>query len=403
MKRALEGIRVVECAIFHAGPGASAIMGDLGAEVIKIEEPDTGDPIRALDRIGKIPFAMEGGRNIFCEGANRNKKSVTVNLRTDKGHEILQRLVKKADVFLTNFRRPAIESLNITYPVLREINPKLIYVSVSAFGAKGPDRDHGGFDYQGQARSGLMYSMGEEGMPPVASQFGLADQATAFNASHQILAALLARERFGIGQEIKISILGSTMNILYFNILTLLMGGITVPRHKHSTEHPMRNYYKCGDGKWMMMTLTPTERHWAPLCKAIEHPELINDSRFSIDDKRLENAKVLVAIFDDIFAKRSRDEWLKIFAKYDLFCCAINTLEELVEDPQVAANDYIVDFDHPVLGKIKIPGYPAYFSETDAGTIIAAPELGEHTDYVLEEIGGYSSKEIENLKKEKVI
>jgi crotonobetainyl-CoA:carnitine CoA-transferase CaiB-like acyl-CoA transferase len=403
MIRPLEGIRVIECAIFHAGPGASAIMGDLGAEIIKIEQPGSGDPIRSLKKIGKIPFGLPGGRNIFCEGANRNKKSVTVNLMTEKGQAIVHRLVKKADVFLTNFRRPALEKMNITYDVIRRINKNIIYTSVSAYGPKGPDSDRGGFDYQGQARSGVMYSMGEEGMPPLVCQFGILDQATACNASHQILAALLARERFGISQEIKISILGSSMNLVYFNILTSLVGGFNVPRHKRSEEHPMRNHYKCKDGKWFMMTLNPPDKHWESLCIALGHPEFIDDPRFNTDEKKLENAEELVAIFDKIIAERTRAEWLDIFNRYDFFCCAVNTMDDLAEDPQVLENNYIVDFDHPDIGKIKIPGYPAHFSECEAGMVSAVPELGEHTEQVLLELGGYTPEEISKMKDEGVI
>ncbi|MBW2144644.1 MAG: CoA transferase [Deltaproteobacteria bacterium] len=153
MKRPLEGVRVLDCGIYHAGPGGPAILGDLGAEVIKIEEPGVGDPIRGGKRIGSIPLEIPGGRSFFNEGANRNKKSVTLNLHSEKGQEILYRLVDGADVFLTSMRRGAIERLNITYPTIRKINPRIIYATVSAFGPKGPDSHRGGFDYQGQARS----------------------------------------------------------------------------------------------------------------------------------------------------------------------------------------------------------------------------------------------------------
>jgi crotonobetainyl-CoA:carnitine CoA-transferase CaiB-like acyl-CoA transferase len=304
---------------------------------------------------------------------------------------------------MTNMRRPVVENMNITYPILKEVNPKLIYASVSAYGPKGPDRDLGGFDYQGQARSGLMYSMGEEDMPPIASQFGIVDQATAIMVSHQIITALYMRERYGIGQEVHVSILGSATFLLYFNILIAHMGGFEVPRHQRSREHPMRNYYRCQDNRWIMMTLTPPDRHWGPLCWALGLPEFENDPRFNTDEKRLENAEQLVAIFDEIFVSRPRDEWLRIFGKYDLFCCAVNSMMELQSDPQVIENGYLVDFGHPTLGKIKIPGYPIYFSESWAGTTSAAPELGEHTEDVLLEIGGYTKKEITQLKAEGII
>jgi len=402
MKQPLEGIRVLECAIFHAGPGAGAIMGDLGAEVIKVEQPGVGDPIRQLNTIGSIPFHIEGGGNVFCEGANRNKKSITVNLFSEKGQEIVYKLAEKSDVFLTNFRPQALEEMNITYHILKKINPEIIYASVTAFGDKGPEKNRGGFDYQGQAKSGLMFSMGEEGMPPLTCQFGIIDQATAFNASHQIITALFMRERFGMGQEVKISLLGSTMNMLYFNILSLLMGNIKIPRHKRDSENPLRNYYLCRDNKWLMMTLTPSDRFWQPLCEALERPDLADKPRFSTDADRLANAKELVSILDKIFTGKSRDTWLKIFEKYDLFCCGVNSLEEVINDPQVLENNYIVDFDHPVLGKIKIPGYPASFSGSRVETKTAVPDLGKHTEDVLVKLGGFSLEEISKLKDEGV-
>jgi crotonobetainyl-CoA:carnitine CoA-transferase CaiB-like acyl-CoA transferase len=403
IQRPLEGIRVLDCGVFHAGPGGPAILGDLGAEVIKIEQPGVGDPIRMAGQIGKIQFGVAGGRGLFFEGANRSKKGITLNLKSEKGRAILYRLVEQSDVFLTNLRPPAVERLKIGYPALREVNPRLIYASVSAYGPKGPDRDLGGFDYQGQARSGLMYSMGEAGTPPVACQFGIIDQATAIMASHQIITALFMRERTGIGQQVHLSILSAAMYLLYFNILLTTAGGMQVPRHRRATENPMRNYYRCGDGGWLMMTLTPPERHWGPLCAALGHPELENDPRYDTDEKRSANAAELVAWFDEIFASRPRDAWLRIFAEHDLFACAINTLEELATDPQVVANDYLESFDHPVLGEIKLPGYPVHFSESRAGTTLAAPDLGEHTVEVLSKLCGYGDEEIEALRAEGVV
>jgi crotonobetainyl-CoA:carnitine CoA-transferase CaiB-like acyl-CoA transferase len=306
-------------------------------------------------------------------------------------------------VFLTNIRKPALERLNISYPTLREINSRIIYTSVSAFGPKGPDKDKGGFDYQGQARSGLMYSMGEEETPPTACQFGIVDQVTAILVSHQIITALFMRERTGIGQEVHVSILSAAMYLNYFNLLIANMGGFEVPRHTRATEHPMRNYYQCGDGRWLMMTLTPPERHWGPLCLALGRPELECDSRYDTDEKRRARSKELVALLDQIFATKTREEWLGIFGKHDLFCCAVNTSTELRRDPQVIANEYLIDLEHPTLGKVKVPGYFGSFSGGEAGTLRAAPDLGEHTDQVLLGLAGYSESEITELRRAGVI
>ncbi len=403
MKQPLEGIRVLELGMFHAGPGGSAILGDLGAEVIKIEQPGIGDPMRHAKMIGSVPLSIQGGGSIWHEAANRNKKSVTIDLSKESGREVAYRLVRESDVFITSLRRPAVEKLEMGYEVLSKINPKLIYAWVSGYGPKGPDRDLGAFDYQGQGRSGMMFCVGEPDMPPLVSQFGIIDQATSIMASHEIITALLMRERFGIGQEVHVSILSTALYMLYCNVLIALVCNFEVPRHRRSKEYPLRNYYQCGDGRWLILTATLFDRYWPALCKAIGHPELEHDERFCSDEKLHVNSEQFVALLDQIFATRPRDEWLELLARYDLPASPVNRLCDLVNDPQITQNDYIVDFHHPRLGRIKIPGYPIHFSKAYAGTKSAAPELGEHTEYVLKQIGGYSDEEITRLKAEGVI
>ena len=165
----------------------------------------------------------------------------------------------------------------------------------------------------------------------------------------------------------------------------------------------MRNYYQCADDRWIMLTLTPPTRFWSPFCRAMERPELEHDPRYDQETKRQERSEELVALFDGIFATRTREEWLSIFSEYDLFCAGVNTLLDLQHDPQILANDYLVDFEHPTMGLIKIPGYPIHFSDSQAGTISAAPDLGEHTEEVLTEIGGYSEAEISVFRKKGII
>ncbi|MEW6033617.1 MAG: CoA transferase [Chloroflexota bacterium] len=403
MRRPLEGIRVVEVAMFHAGPGAGAILGDLGAEVIKIEEPGTGDPVRSAKRVGSINMELPGGGSIWYEASNRSKKSVTIDLNKDKGTEVLYRLVGKSDVFITSFRRPAVERMKLSYSVLSQMNPKLIYAHISGFGPKGPDRDLGAFDYQGQGRSGMMFSVGEPHMTPLVSQFGLVDQATSIMASQAIMTALLMRERFGIGQEVHVSILGSALYLLYANVLVAQVGGFEVPRHQRLGENPLRNYYKCADDRWLIMSAPPWGRYWSALCQAIGRPDLENDPRFDTDDKRVANPGLLTALLDQAFASCPRQEWLETLAKYDIPAAPVHRLLELGQDPQIAENDYIVGFEHPRLGNIKIPGYPIGFSQASAGTRSAAPELGEHTEEVLAGICGYSQDEVAGLRAEGII
>ena len=398
----LKGIRALEWGAFHAGPGALAILGDLGAEVIKIELPKSGDPIRLLTRFGNFPVS-KNGYSVFYEGANRHKKSIALDLSKKEGKQIAYRLVSKCDVFLTNFRANAVESQRMTYADLREINPRLIYAAVSAFGSRGPDRDAGGFDFLGQARSGLMMCTGEPDMPPLISQFGLIDQVTAITASHAILTALYVRERTGLGQELKVSLLSSAMFLQYFNVLTALMMGQDVPRHQRKSTDPLRNFYECRDGKWLCMTVAHHPTAWRNFCLAIDHPELEHDARFENRDKRFENRDDFIAFLDTVFVSRTRDEWVPILSERDVFCSPVNTAVELTKDPQTTANDYVIDTSHRLFGDIKVPGYPIEFSETPANPGFTAPKLGEHTREILRDIGGYSETEITRFQKDGVV
>ena len=402
MEYPLEGIRVLEWGIFHAGPGGSAILGDLGADIIKIEQRGKGDPIRHRSRFGRNSFGLPDNGNLFFEGSNRNKESISIDLNKEKGKEIVYRLIPQCDVFVTNLRKKTVEHMGMTYPILSGINHRLIYASVSGYGPEGPDRELGGFDFQGQARSGVMYSVGEPDMPPLLSQFGLIDQTTAIVFSQAIVTALFMRERTGKGQNIHTSILGSALHLSYFNFLSALWLNQNVPRHNRMDTDPTRNYYCCKDGKWFSITLQPGG-NWARFCEAIGHPELANDQRFSSLEKRSEGySGEIISLLDRIFMTKTRDEWLQSFKEHDLFVCPVYKPTELMNDPQVKEN-YLDDIHSPHLGNVKIPGFPVHFSEAKAGTRKTAPKLGENTEDVLKELGGYSKEDIERLIQEEVI
>jgi len=296
-----------------------------------------------------------------------------------------------------------VEKMKMSYPILQEINPRLIYASVTMFGPNGPDSHRGGFDFQGQARSGLMFSTGEPDMPPLAVVFAVIDQVTAIWASHAVLSALIMRDRSGMGQQVQVSILGSALGLQYFNVL---IGALTndAPRHSRTDTDPMRNMYQCKGGKWICFTLPSLQPGlWKEFCQAIERPDLESDARFISFEKRLENCGELVSILDDIFAAKPREEWDDILERHGFFCAPVNESSELKDDLQVTENKYVVDFNHPVFGKVQFPGYPVHFSEASAGPRSAAPELGEHTEEVLREIGGYSAEEIERLRGKEII
>ena len=370
--------------------------------MIKIEQCGKGDPIRHRTHYGRASFDLPCNRNLFFEAANRNKKSVTIDMSRQEGKEIVYRLIPQFDIFLTNLRRKTVEKMAMTYPILSRLNPRLIYVSVSAYGPKGPDKDLGGFDFQGQARSGIMYSMGEPEMPPFVMHFGLVDQVTAIVVSQAMLAGLFMRERTGRGQEIQTSILGAALNLAYCNFLNALWLNQDVTRHNRIDTDPARNYYCCRDGKWVSITLQPNA-DLARFYQAIGHPELEKDARFDTEEKRTEGySGELISLLEQTFLTRARDEWLEAFREYDLPACPVNWATELKDDPQVRAN-YLDEINHPSLGKVAIPSFPVNFNQARAGTRKVAPELGENTEEILREFGGYNEQEIERFQKEEII
>jgi len=403
MRKPIEGIRVLEWGVFHAGPGGTAILSDMGAEVIKVEQPGTGDPVRFAD-YKDVTFKLPDDTNLFYAGANRGKKSITLNLEHPQGKQIAYNLVKKSDVFFTNLRPSTVKKMLMDYQTLSQINPRLIYASVTGFGDRGPDADRGAFDFQGQGRSGMMYSFGEPNTPPLLGQFGIVDQATAIMASYEIVIALFMRERFGMGQEVNVSLLGTASNLLYFNYLVPLMTGREMPRHEQAAASALRNYYRCQDGNWIVMTQPPSESGWKEASHVLGHPDLVDDPRFNTEHKRLENSRELVSIFSRAFASKPRDEWLRLCAeKKNIPICAVNTITEAINDAQMIENDYIVDFEHPNMGHMRIPGFPIHFSQAQVDNNLLAPELGEHTNSVLKEIGGYSDEDIAQFREDGVI
>lgn len=404
MHQPLEGIRILEWGTFHAGPGGNAILGDMGAEIIKIEQPHLGDPMRRQMNYGQSNFELPGGKNMFFEVANRNKKSITLDLKQEKGREIVYRLVAKSDVFLTNFRSRVIEKMGMTYEKLSQLNPLIIYAEVSAFGSRGPDRGIGGFDTQGQARSGIMYAMGEPDMPPLVMLFGIIDQVTSITISQATITALLMRERFGIGQKIDTSLLGSALYLQYINVFNALWMKRNPTRHDRTWTDPLRNHYLCQDGKWISISNPGHwEDRWPLYCQIFGKPELEKVPDFQTREKRILNCKELIPVLDRTFLTRPRDEWIEIFNQHDIISCPVNTSLDLDSDPQVMENDYIVDFDDPAGGKVRIPGFPVHFSQAETKTKSLAPTLGEHTEQVLKELGGYSEAEISQFKQDEVI
>ncbi|MFQ5924543.1 MAG: CaiB/BaiF CoA transferase family protein [Dehalococcoidia bacterium] len=405
MTMPLEGIRVLDWTLWQQGPAAAAMLGDLGAEVIKIEERVGGDPGRGLLTIAGVMAEVSGQWSFYFENFNRNKKGITLDIRKEKGREILYRLVEKSDVFVHNFRQGVAERLGIDYETLSRYNPRLIYAHASASGPQGPDSAKTGMDYTFQARSGLMASIGEPDLPPQRAPPGIADQMGATMLSYAILVALIARERKGVGQKVEASALGSMIWLQQLTLGQFFMLGAPPPSlGRREAANPLWNHYQCQDEKWIVLAMLQSDRYWADLCQVLGREDLATDPKFDDMFRRSENHEELIDILDEIFRSKPRDEWMGMLKEGgDFIFGPVNSPLDLAQDPQVVANHYIAEFDHPSLGAIKLVGIPFHFSETPGELRLPAPEFGQHTEEVLLEIGGYSWEEIEKLRIEEVI
>lgn len=407
----LDGVRVVDWTIWQQGPVAGAMLGDLGAEVIKIEERERGDGGRGMLRFD------DSGKSPYWEMNNRNKKSLAIDLKKPEGVQLVRDLIARSDVFVQNFRPSIAEKVGLDYESLSRLNPRLVYASASAFGPVGPERSARAYDLLGQARSGFLLRVGHEDEPDVPDG-GLADQMGAIMLAYGVLAALMARERHGVGQKVDTSLLGSMMWLRGLPIVLDLMkeGGrraeSEMARHMKSKTptrldpgNPLWNTFKCADGKWLALAILTTDPHWPNVLEALGRPAaLADDPRFADHWSRCTHARECTAILDPIFASQPRDHWLARFTRTgDLPVCAINTTEEAANDPQALANGYVTELDHPSHGRIRLPGFPVTLSETPARIRRQAPEFGEHTEKVLIDILGLDWERVSALRERQVI
>jgi len=403
----LEGIRVLNWTQFTPS-SAGAILGDLGADVIKIEHPERGDAYRGMAAMYGEAMSMPGGRHVGFETINRNQRSITLNLKSKAGRQLLYRLAQKADVFITNFEEEVAKSLGADYDTMSKVNPALIYAVSSNYGPRGPWAGRRGFDQAAQARSGLMYAMGERDFPePVQTVGGICDQMTATVLAMGIMAALVARERFGIGQRIDVSLLGSMLHLQAIGLTVASLRGRGWARHSRTrTRNPLTNHYRCADGKWIMFAEIQADRFWPEFCRALGLEHLENDPRFATAmGGRRQNAQELIRILDETLAQKPRDEWLRIFEERQVrFAYSpVQDYQEVLRDPQALENGYLVDFDHPVAGRVRLVGHPVQYSKTPARIQREAPEFGQHTEEVLRELLGLSWEEIARLREEGAI
>ncbi len=406
MMMILEGIRVLDWTLFQQGPVSTMLLAELGADVIKIEERSSGDPGRGMMRVlGAILNAPEGDRNSYFEYNNRSKKGITLDLKKERGKQILYQLIEKSDVFVQNYRQGVAERLGLDYETLRKYNPKLIYAHSTGWGPEGPDKFEPSADYTGIARSGMMYVAGEPDMPPQMIQSGVADQTGAIMTTLGVVSALFARERYGIGQKIDVSLLGAmTAGTLGLALSLNLISGISTWRtHRKKAGNPLWNHYECKDGKWIALANLQPDKFWPNLCRAMNLGDIEHDPRFSDIDGRTKNSEELISILDQRFAAKRHDEWMDLLKKEGVIYSRLNAISDLKDDPQMLANDYITEWDHPEWGKVKWTGFPIQFSETPMAIRREAPAFGQHTEEILIEVLGYDWDDINKLQDEEVI
>jgi crotonobetainyl-CoA:carnitine CoA-transferase CaiB-like acyl-CoA transferase len=387
----LEGVRVVELAVWVAGPGAGGILADWGADVVKIEPPE-GDPCRSLfmhlaglKEPKSPPFDLD----------NRGKRSIVLDLRAPEGLALGRRLVAGADVFVSNLRPDALAQLGLDFETLSRDCPRLVYASVTGYGLRGPDRDRAAYDVGAfWARSGAEHIMFPADVEPHGVRGGFGDHVTGMTLVSGIMAALYQRERTGRGQLVSTSLLRTGLYCVGWDTGIRLRFG-TVARSLPRTEplNPVLNQYRSRDARWFWLLGLEAERHWPKLARVIERPELISDERFADARARRRSTVELTALLDADFATRDLADWAERFDREDLWWAPVQTQDEVVSDPQVRAMNGIVTVpDYGNEGNFEAVATPLEFSASAVGPQGPPPRLGEHTDAVLRELGTSDSE-----------
>ena len=392
---ALDGIRVLDLSRVIAGPWCGAILGDFGADVIKVEDTDAGDESRTW------PPRKDGETAAYLL-FNRNKRGMTLDLKSPEGVDVIKALVRKSDVLVENFRTGTMESFGLGYDVLAEINPRLIYCSVSAFGRTGPRKDSPGYEALMQAFSGIMSITGEPGGPPVRSAVSFLDLTTGILCALGVTAAVHQRERTGLGQRVDGSLLDTAIALLAYHAEGYLLAGL-VPKalgSGHPSLSPYRNF-KCRDGQWIFIAAA-NDRFWGKLTRALDLEAMAADPRFMKNGDRVAHRAELEAMLEKIIGEYDREPLLKRLEEADVPATPVNTVDQVMNDPQTIARGMIERVVHPTLGEIPVVGTPLQFSRMNPGVRRAAPLRGEHTDTVLAECG-LSSERIRELRDKKVI
>ncbi len=392
----LDGIRVLDLTRVLAGPYCTMFLGDLGAEVVKVEQPGVGDDTRGWGP----PFA--GGESAYFLCVNRNKKSITVDLKTDDGVDLIRRLAASTDVLIENFRPGTMEHLGLGDENLRSVNSKLIYASLSGFGADGPMSDVPGYDLIVQAWGGLMSITGAPDGEPTKVGVAIIDLVAGLMLGKSIAAALFAREKLGMGQRIDTSLLEAEVACLINAGSNYLVAGKVPGRwgNAHPTIVPYQSFQTADS---YLVIGVASEGIWRRFCQAIGKTEMADDARFAKNANRVENRAALIAMLTEMFRSRDNETWLRILNAAEVPCAPIQTIDQVFAAPQVRHRDMLVEVEHPTAGSVRMAGIPVKFSATPASIRLPPPLLGEHTDEILSSWLGMNDGEIEELKRKNVV
>jgi CoA:oxalate CoA-transferase len=395
MDAALDGIRVLDLTRVLAGPYATMILADLGAEVIKVELPGKGDDSRAYP-----PFIR--GESAYFMSLNRNKRSLALNVKSAAGRQILLELVEKSDVLVENFRPGTMEKLGLGYESLKAVNPRLIYAAISGFGQSGPYRDRPAYDAVVQAMGGIMSITGQTDGIPTRVGASIGDITAGLFGAVGILAALIQRERSGVGQMVDVAMLDCQVAILENAIARYLVGGeIPKPQgNRHPSIVPFESF-ETADG--YLVVAAGNDELWRRLCEALGLKALADDPRFLTNELRNQHYEELRPLLAERMKTQTTDAWRAVLDRAGVPNGPINTVVQVVQDAQVLARRMLVEVQHPTAGAVKMAGVPIKLSETPGEVRSAPPLLGQHSEEILSELLGYSREQIACLRHQGVI
>ncbi|MGL5122773.1 MAG: CaiB/BaiF CoA transferase family protein [Fusobacteriaceae bacterium] len=390
----LDGVRVLDLTRVLAGPYCGMLLGDMGAEIIKIEVPKKGDDSRSF-----APFVK--GESAYYMNLNRNKKGMTLNLKTEEGKKLFIKLLEKSDIILENFRPGTMEKLGLGYEELKKINPGIIYGCVSGFGHTGPYKERAGYDIIGQAMGGLMSTTGWPGGEPTRTGTAMADVLAGLSVSIGVLGAYVHKLKTGIGQKVDVALVDSVISSLEIITQIYLTTGKNPEKigNRYESVYPYDSF-KADDGS--LVIGCGNDKLFKLLAICMEKTELINDEKFSINAKRVQNHALLKSIIEEWLVGKTIDDTVTLLLEKGIPAAPINTIDRIVKDPQVIAREMFVDIEHPIAGKMKITGNHLKFSKNPAEIRTPAPTLGQHTEEICKEILNLSDSEIQKMKESNV-